>query len=226
MGLFDCTQNYVTQSVKRDQTFEGKRTIQVQTYLIPPDEDPALEAYYQYTLLENNGVQLDINVNLIRELPPLPRIGLTLTLPDEFEQLTWYGLGPHETYADRKLGAKVGVYQSSVTDQYFPYVVPQEHGNHTTTRWATLTNPDGVGLLIIGQPYFDFSASHFTAADLTSAEHTYELKPRAEIILNVDYAQSGLGNASCGPGTLPEYLLTENSYSFSLLLCPFKQTEK
>jgi beta-galactosidase/beta-glucuronidase len=216
----------VTQAVERLQTPDGAQSLQVKTYLIPPDKEPAIEANYRYTFLENGSIQLEIDVKRQRVLPPLPRLGLTLTLPGQFEQLTWYGLGPHETYADRRLGAKIGVYQSLVADQYFLYVVPQEHGNHTGTRWATLVNQDGVGLLIVGQPYFDFSASHFTAADLAAAKHTYDLKPRDEITLNVDYAQSGLGNASCGPGTLPPYLLTEPGYHFSLLLVPIKQPGK
>jgi len=213
----------VTQKVASNRTSDGRKMLQLKTYLIPQDEEPALEADYQYTVQENGGIQVDVSVKRLRELPPLPRLGLTVVLPGDYERLSWYGLGPHETYADRKLGAKVGVYQSTVAEQYFPYVVPQEHGNHTKTRWAALTSTEGIGLLIIGQPYFDFSAGHFSAADLTAATHTYKLKAREETILNIDYAQSGLGNASCGPGALSQYLLTGEAFDFSIQLYSYQR---
>ena len=81
-----------------------------------------------------------------RGLPFLPRIGLQLHLPEGYEQLTWYGRGPHETYVDRNEGAQVGVYRSTVDEQFVPYVVPQENGNKTDVRWVTLTNTDGMGI--------------------------------------------------------------------------------
>jgi beta-galactosidase/evolved beta-galactosidase subunit alpha len=102
-----------------------------------------------------------------------------------------------------------------------PYIVPQENGNKTDVRWVALTNDEGVGLLAVGMPQLEVSAHRFTTEDLTQSTHTYELIERDEITLNLDYAQSGLGNGSCGPGVLPQYLLQPREVRFSLRLRPF-----
>ena len=146
-----------------------------------------------------------------------------MILPDEYDRFSWYGRGPHETYADRKLGARIGVYGGSVEDQYVPYIVPQENGNKTDVRWASLTDENNTGLLIVGLPLLNVSAHHFTAEDLTEARHTYELKRRDAITLNLDYTQSGLGNGSCGPGVLPKYLLESSEYGYRLRLRPLSK---
>jgi hypothetical protein len=154
-------------------------------------------------------------------LPFLPRIGLQLRLPGGFEQFAWYGRGPHETYVDRKEGAQVGVYRGSVDEQYVPYIVPEENGNKTDVRWVSLTNAEGIGLQASGDGLLEVSAHHFTPEDLTTARHTHELVRRPEIILNLDYAQSGLGSASCGPGRLPKYRLQPEEIRYRVHLAPF-----
>ncbi|MCL4828097.1 MAG: beta-galactosidase, partial [Caldilinea sp.] len=131
------------------------------------------------------------------------------------EQLEWFGRGPWENYNDRKVSALVGRYRSTVTEQYVPYIMPQEHGHHTDVRWLTLTDARGAGLQVHGAPTIEFSASHFTANDLFQARHTYELTPRPEVYLNLDWGQRGLGTASCGPDTLPQYCLLESVYRFT-----------
>jgi len=151
-----------------------------------------------------------------------------MTLPTGFEQFSWFGRGPHENYIDRNEGAAVGYYSSTVEDQYVPYILPQENGNKTDVRWLALTNDDGVGLLAAGMPgengeslLMEASVSHYTSEDLFQAFHTNELLRRDEITLNLDYKQCGLGGASCGPGTLPQYLIMPGTYRFSFRLRPF-----
>ncbi|MCE7983762.1 MAG: DUF4981 domain-containing protein [Caldilinea sp. CFX5] len=152
----------------------------------------------------------------------LPRLGLTMTLPADLETFTWFGRGPQESYVDRKTGAKIGRYRGTVDEQYVPYGMPQENGNKTEVRWATLTDATGGGWWVAGvSSLFDSSVHHFTAEDLTNARHTYELKRRDEITLNIDHAQCGLGNASCGPGVLPQYLLKPTPVTFAVRLEPF-----
>lgn len=151
----------------------------------------------------------------------LPRLGLTLTLPPDLDTFTWFGRGPHESYVDRKTGTQIGRYQGTVDEQYVPYGMPQENGNKTEVRWVTLTDEAGGGWRVAGlSSLIDVSAHHFTAEDLTNARHTYELKRRDEITLNLDYAQCGLGNASCGPGVLPQYLLTPKPLEFAVRIEP------
>ena len=112
----------------------------------------------------------------------------------------------------------LGRYRSTVTEQYVPYIVPQEHGHHGDVRWLTLTDESGAGVKITGVPAIGFTASHFSAADLTAARHTIDLEPRAEVILHLDHAQRGLGTASCGPDTAMRYRLRADVYRFAYVV--------
>jgi beta-galactosidase len=148
----------------------------------------------------------------------LPRIGVTFTLAPGLERLEYLGRGPWENYPDRQASAVVGRYESTVTGEYVPYIAPQEHGHHGDARWLRLTREDGTGIEVRGMPTIGFSASHFTAQDLTDARHTSDLQPRPEVILNLDHAQRGLGTASCGPDTSPRYRLSAGTYRFSYVI--------
>jgi hypothetical protein len=207
--------------------------LDVRSVIAPADAPPCktrFECDITYTVYGSGDVVIHTHMVSGGDLPPLPRVGLQMCLPGQYDNFTWYGRGPHETYADRKLGAEVGVYSGTVDEQYVPYITPQENGNKTDVRWVALTSESGVGLLVVGMPgehegsrLFNVSAHHFTTEDLAQARHTYELRRREDITLNLDDAQSGLGNASCGPGVLPHYLLEPREVRFSLRLRPFSQ---
>ena len=107
-----------------------------------------------------------------------------------------------------------------MTEQYVPYILPQEHGNHTDVRWLSLAN-GAAGLTVTAQPTMEFTASHFTAHDLFAAKHTYDLKPRPEVILSLDLHQRGIGTASCGPDTLERYKIRPGKYRFAYVIQPF-----
>ena len=208
------------QEVTASQLQPQVARVVVRSQWAPPDAAVGFRCACTYTIYGSADVVIDTHVEPFGELPPLPRVGLRLALPGEFDTLTWYGRGPHETYPDRKQGARVGLYSGSVDDQYVPYIVPQENGNKTDVRWAALTGEEGPGLLAVGLPLLNVSAHHFTAEDLTAARHTFELKRRQEIILNLDHLQAGLGNASCGPGRLPQYLIEPVETRFQVRLRP------
>ena len=128
-----------------------------------------------------------------------------------------------ENYSDRKSSAMVGMYYSSVSSEYIPYIMPQEHGHKTDVRSLVLLNKDRIGIYVQGFPLFEFNASHFTDNDLYHARHTMDLQPRPEIWLNIDAAMRGLGTASCGPDTLDQYRLLKSSYRFTYSLQPLLQ---
>jgi beta-galactosidase/evolved beta-galactosidase subunit alpha len=113
-----------------------------------------------------------------------------------------------------------------VDDQFESYIVPQENGNKTEVRWMALSDAKGVGLLAVGAPTIDCSVRHYSTANLSAARHTYELERQDEIELNLDYRHCGLGSASCGPGTRPEYLLPPEPTQFSIRLRPFASQEE
>ncbi|MDG0789908.1 DUF4981 domain-containing protein [Cohnella ginsengisoli] len=150
------------------------------------------------------------------DLPPLPRFGLELRLPREFDRLTWFGRGPHECYADRQESGKLGVYAGSVGEQYVPYIKPQENGNKADVRWVSCEDMNGLGLLAEAKRVpMNFSAHHYATSDLASAKHRHELTPLEETIVKLDAAQSGIGNHSCGYApTLEKYLLPASERRF------------
>ena len=155
------------------------------------------------------------------ELPELPRFGMQLVVPGGFETVTWYGRGPHESYWDRKAGARVGVWSGSVDDQFVDYSEPQENGNKTDVRWVSVTNDDGAGLMVTGEPLIAFSAHHFTTQDLESAKYSYQMKRRADITFNIDMQQTGVGgDDSWGARTHDEYTLWPESLKYSFTLRP------
>jgi hypothetical protein len=189
----------------------------------PPKSSARFDCDYVYTIFGNGEVHVETHVLPDVELPFLPRIGLQIHLPEGFEQLAWYGRGPHENYVDRKDGAQVGVYRGTVDEQFVPYVVPEENGNKTDVRWVTLTNADGLGLHAGADRLLEVSTHHFTPEDLTAARHPHELVRRPEVVLHLDYGQSGLGSASCGPGRLEKYRLQPEEVRYCVRLRPFSE---
>jgi beta-galactosidase len=125
-------------------------------------------------------------------LPDLPRFGMQAVLVPGFERLQWYGPGPEETYVDRR-ARPVGVYDTSVSANYFRYSQPQETGNKVEVRWAAITNGTGAGLLAAGLPLVSVNALHHSAEDMDQANHHHHMEARAETFLNLDWRQMGLG---------------------------------
>jgi beta-galactosidase/beta-glucuronidase len=185
-----------------------------------PDVAEGFDCKTTYNVYGSGDIVIEVDVASSLKIPSLPRIGLRMTVPEKFNTFSWLGRGPHENHWDRKEGAPVGVYRSKVSEQYVPYIKPQENGNKTDVRWASLTDANGAGLLVVGLPLMEVTAQYFTAEDLEKAKHTFELKRRRDITLNVDYKQSGVGGGSCGPDTLPKYLVIPEPVRFSVRLRP------
>ena len=151
-------------------------------------------------------------------LPEIPRLGLMLKLPGRsFDQLKWYGRGPWENYPDRKQSCPIGLYTSSVADQFTHYPRPQDNGNHEDCSYIELTSKSGKSLLqvVALQSPFSFSALPYSVAHLYCAQHDFDLQQPANpdlchTYLCLDCAVLGLGNSSCGPGVLKKYAIDKN----------------
>ncbi len=149
-------------------------------------------------------------------LGDLPRLGTVFSLSD-LEQLEWFGLGPLETYADRRSASTVARWKSTVSEQYVPYIHPQDHGRHEATRWMHVHN-GAVGLVFTAHPgmrLFSFSARHYDDAELSDTEVSNNLIPRAKTIVSIDHRVRGVGTGSCGPDTLPAYRIGAGRYDWS-----------
>lgn len=181
---------------------------------------PLLRVTQRYTISGEGKIALEITYAPLKEIAEyLPRLGLRMALPGEFERLIWQGRGPQESYPDKKTGALLGRYETTVEATHEPYVRPQENGAHEDTAFAALLNARGVGLLAAGEN-FSFSAHHYTPEMLTKAQHTYELARTEEITLLLDGAMGPLGSNSCGPEPLESerlYLKAPRAFRFTFL---------
>ena len=160
--------------------------------------------------MEQNGNELTFTFTIPEGLPPLPRIGIVMELPRDYEQLTWYGRGPWDNYPDRKQSCPVGLWKSTVSEQYVHYPRPQDSGNHEECTFVELRTKKGTGLRIESvDDSFSFSALPYAAPYLASKSHDYELQDQGKVYLSIDCAVMGLGNSSCGPGVLKKYSIDQ-----------------
>lgn len=183
-----------------------------------------IQVPYTVEYLIGNDGSVTVTASMDRtgkKLPELPRFGMRMELKRDYEHLVYYGRGPQENYIDRYHSALIGRYESTVTDQYYPYIRPQETGNKTDVRWLTLLDKDGFGLKITGLQPLAFSALHFTPEDLDPGltrkmQHQVDVVPQKNIFLHVDLKQRGLGGDNSW-GMLPHkaYRLFDEKYSYS-----------
>lgn len=150
-------------------------------------------------------------------LPDLARLGIQLRLPAQLEHIEWFGLGLDEDYPDRQEACQMGLWRSTVTEQYTHYPKPQDGGNHSRTTMLRLLDAKGHGLCITCPEGFTFQALHYTPEQLNDAAHDFELTPVSDVILNLDCAVLGIGNSSCGPAVLKEYSI-DPALSYTLRL--------
>ncbi|GAG80912.1 unnamed protein product, partial [marine sediment metagenome] len=177
-----------------------------------------------YTIYGNGDIfvenQFTPNKNMFR-------FGMQMSIPGDFNTMTWYGRGPHESMLDRKTGAAIGIFSGLVENLIHPYVRPQENANRTDVRWVALTNKNGDGLLIsdIGGTNLSIGAWPYTMEDLENATHDHELPRRENITLNIDYKQQGVGGDIPALAVLhSEFKLKKDiPYYYSFRLKPYSK---
>lgn len=173
-------------------------------------------------------IQGDGQINLkVRSTPHghmthwLPKIGLQMQLPQSFQEIHWHGRGPFETYPDRKTGARKGIYSSTVEDAYVPYIIPQDYGNRTDVHWMSLTNKDGIGMLVTGKELFNFSAQKYDPDNLDRSYYAFQLKEPDAITLNLDHRVNGVGCTAIS--VMNKYRVMPEPYDFSFTIRPFSK---
>jgi beta-galactosidase len=180
-----------------------------------------IDSVVTYRVFGDGQIAVENEVVVGDCLPLIPRVGLELTLPAGFERLVWYGRGPQENYCDRKLGADVGVYGSSVDEQFTPYVFTSESGGKEDARWIALLDEEGCGLMAIGRRPLHFDALHYTVKDLEQAGHPYELTRLPETVLHLDGWHMGVGGDDGWMASVhPEFLVNPGRYQFTFRLRP------
>ena len=212
------------------------------TYDIPGTDGEKIAGYAtSYTIFGSADVIIKNQFSKISDkIPEIPRMGMQMQLPEEFTNLKWFGRGPHENYVDRKTSADVGLYESTVADQYAPYIRPQENGYKTDTRWLTLTDDNGTGFLFTGDPLICFAAlnnihddfespgklSQYRKDAKTANTHTIDVKPRDLVNLNIDLGQMGVGGDNSWGATIhPQYRLLGMKYEYSFRIRPVNKDD-
>ena len=220
----------------------------VHSRICAPDQQAGFDSEITYRVFGNGEISISNTVTVderppsvppaeLESLPPellgkdrrkyfVPRVGVELNLPGALENLTWYGRGPHENYVDRKIGAAVGHYQSTATEQFTPYVYPSECGGHEDTRWLALTDQAGNGLMVVGLDNLHFDALHYSIRDLAEAKHIVALQPRDDVILHLDARHMGVGGDDGWWSPVhPEFLVYPGIYRFAYKLKPITKQD-
>jgi len=235
--------NSTVEKVSVDQPREQVVIASIELLVPGLDGNRIAKIDLQYEILGSGDILVNYNFKkTTNNLPEIPRIGMNITLPVEFDKIQYYGRGPDENYWDRKTGSFIGLYKGKVADQYIPYIRPQENGNKTDVRWLVLSNLQGQGILVEGHALLEISALHnkwidFESSDRTDGRvregvevvnrHTTDVKKQDFVSLDIDFRQMGVGgDNSWGARTHKEYLLEGDQYSYSFRMKAFGTLEK
>lgn len=176
------------------------------TYVYQMPTTPKSSCTLSYCVYGDATVEVTLGYDPVAELGDMPEFGVMMKLDADYDRVQWYGLGKEETYADRKRGGKMGLYESKVADMA-EYLVPQENGNKCGVRYAKVMDRRGRGMLFFGDE-LSFSALPYTPHELENAAHAYELPPVHYTVVRIAQAQMGVsGDDSWGAKVHPEYLL-------------------
>lgn len=194
-------------------------------------QDATLQTVYK--VRPNGAIQVSMHfIPGKQALKEMPRLGMRMILPAEYEMMTWLGRGPQENYADRKTGSLVGLYNATVWDQFHPYVRAQETANHCDVRWVALRNAAGEGLLVTGEEPLSVSAWNFPIEDIEYRPSQVERRHGGSIVkkdmvwLNIDHKQMGVGGDNTwGAQVHPEYTITPQEWKYSFTLQPLRAKE-
>lgn len=211
-----CARAYEVKAMRS----ESVATIDVTMALVSTVIQRIMDIHLVWTIDGDGKVYADMKAIKNEEFPTLPRFGLRLFLKREFDRVTYFGMGPFESYRDKCRAASHGRYQAGVKDLHEDYIRPQENGSHMDCDYVVLENGKA-RLAVAAQQTFSFNASVYTQEELEEKRHNYELEESGNVILCLDYAQNGIGSNSCGPKPKQEYELSEKEITFAIGLIPF-----
>ncbi len=236
--------SHKTEGITIDQLSPGHLRVSVASgYHDGLNEEPVFKVHYHYNFMADGSLLLGQEVDVLYDFQgmDLPRLGVTMTLPDEFNTASWYGRGPHENYTDRHLSTPLGRYTKDVNSMYVPYVKPQANGNRFDVRELSIRNQEGLGLLVrcampsekelkrvvfpenselanLSGGRFEFTALPYSESQLEAASVTHDLKPTGRTYLTLDIAHAGVGNLP--NQRLDEYRVHPKDVTYALVIEP------
>lgn len=183
--------------------------------------EPIYRMRTEITIHSGGEVHVGIAAEMTKYLHIAPRFGVRLFMPKEFGKIEYLGFGPWENYCDKHQASWWGRFASTVEEMHEDYIRPQENGAHTGTTWLRMA-ADEAALEVYADDTLSFNASPYTQEMLAESAHHYELKKADAAVLCIDYKQSGVGSASCGPALAKEFRFKEDAFAFGFWLVPKK----
>jgi len=182
-----------------------------------------------YRIFPEGWINIITILNPKSELPNMPKFGMQTKIPDEFNNITYLGKGPHENYIDRQVSADVGLYKSTVEKFGEPYVYPQENANRTGVRWMAFLDDDGQGLVITADSLLSMSVWPWSQETIEKATHTNELSKEKYNTINIDLIQMGVGGNntwSDNAAPLIQYQIRSKRMEYSFWIKPYINEEQ
>ncbi|ARJ50701.1 glycoside hydrolase family 2 TIM barrel-domain containing protein [Staphylococcus lutrae] len=218
---YDTAYSKVYQTNVQQQ--EGQVTIAFDMSMVEASRPRLVEGTVTWTVYEDGTIHVAHQLKKDVRMPSLPRLGVTFSLPDRFQALTYYGQGPFESYQDKQEASYLAAFHTTVRDQYEHPVFPQEVGAHIDTTYVGLSDANYTCAVWSDTP-FSMNAKPYSDAMLTEANHDDELEETGVSYLHIDTAQSGIGTNSCGPELPEQYRLLQEHYHFDFKLKFYEQT--
>ena len=179
-----------------------------------------LDVKMTWKINEDGKIEAVIEAVKDKEFPDLPRFGIRMFLNKKMDEITYFGMGPQESYRDKHQASCHGLFRSKVAQMHEDYIRPQENGSHYDCDYVELTNGQ-CGIAAVSKNPFSFNASVYTQEELERVSHNYELKESDSIVFCMDYAMNGIGSNSCGPDVMDKYRFAEEAFQFQFELIPF-----
>ena len=179
-----------------------------------------LDVKMTWKINEDGKIEAVIEAIKDKEFPDLPRFGIRMFLNKKMDEITYFGMGPQESYRDKHQASCHGLFRSKVAQMHEDYIRPQENGSHYDCDYVELTNGQ-CGMAAVSKNPFSFNVSVYTQEELERVSHNYELKESDSIVFCMDYAMNGIGSNSCGPDVLDKYRFAEEAFQFQFELIPF-----
>lgn len=179
-----------------------------------------LDVEMTWKINEDGKIEAVIEAVKDKEFPDLPRFGIRMFLNKKMDQITYFGMGPQESYRDKHQASCHGLFRSKVAQMHEDYIRPQENGSHYDCDYVELTNGQ-CGIAAVSKNPFSFNASVYTQEELERVSHNYELKESDSTVFCMDYAMNGIGSNSCGPDVMDKYRFDEEAFQFQFELIPF-----
>ena len=179
-----------------------------------------LDVEMTWKINEDGKIEAVIEVVKDKEFPELPRFGIRMFLNKKMNEVTYFGMGPQESYRDKHQASCHGLFRSKVAQMHEDYIRPQENGSHYDCDYVEITSGQ-YGIAAVSNDSFSFNVSVYTQEELERASHNYELEESDSTVFCMDYAMNGIGSNSCGPDVLDKYRFAEEAFRFQFELIPF-----